>query len=151
MYDAWAPYDPVAVGTRLGGTLRRPAAERLAEYKSKAISYAAYRAATDLFPAKTGDFAAFMTILGCDPNDASTDTTTPQGIGNVTAQAVLDARHRDGANQLGDEPGSSGRPYSDRTGYTPVNSWDTVTDPYRWQRLCVPSPRRSGAASRRSR
>ncbi len=28
MYDAWAAYDPVAVGTRLGGTLRRPAAER---------------------------------------------------------------------------------------------------------------------------
>ena len=27
-YDAWAAYDPVAVGTRLGGTLRRPAAER---------------------------------------------------------------------------------------------------------------------------
>ena len=25
MYDAWAAYDPVAVGTRLGGSLRRPA------------------------------------------------------------------------------------------------------------------------------
>ena len=25
MYDAWSAYDPVAVGTRLGGTLRRPA------------------------------------------------------------------------------------------------------------------------------
>ncbi|MET0476798.1 MAG: hypothetical protein ABW222_02460, partial [Actinomycetota bacterium] len=24
MYDAWAAYDPVAVGTRLGGSLRRP-------------------------------------------------------------------------------------------------------------------------------
>src|SRR4051812_27374031 len=50
MYDAWAPYDPAAVGTQLGGTLRRPAAEWTVEYKSKAISYAAYRAATDLFP-----------------------------------------------------------------------------------------------------
>src|SRR5216683_504724 len=28
MYDAWAAYDPVAVGTRLGATLRRPATER---------------------------------------------------------------------------------------------------------------------------
>jgi hypothetical protein len=53
---------------------------------------------------------------------------------------VLDARHRDGANQLGDEPGSSGKPYSDWTGYTPVNSWDKVSDPYRWQPLCVPTP-----------
>jgi hypothetical protein len=28
MYDACAAYDPTAVGTRLGGSLRRPAAER---------------------------------------------------------------------------------------------------------------------------
>jgi hypothetical protein len=28
MYDAWADYDPVAVGTRLGDTLRRPPRER---------------------------------------------------------------------------------------------------------------------------
>src|SRR5215212_11838193 len=28
MYDAWAAYDPIAVGTRLGGTLRRPFEER---------------------------------------------------------------------------------------------------------------------------
>jgi hypothetical protein len=140
MFDAWAPYDAVAVGTQLSGSLRRPAAERTIEYKSKAISYAAYRAAADLFAAKAGDFAAFMTVLGYDPNDASTDTTTPQGIGNLTAQAVLDARHRDGANQLGDEAGSNGRAYSDWTGYTPVNSWDSVTDPYRWQPLCVPTP-----------
>jgi hypothetical protein len=54
---------------------------------------------------------------------------------------VLDFRHRDGANQLGDEPG--GTPavrYSGWTGYTPVNTWDQVNDPYRWQPLCVPTP-----------
>src|SRR5207302_48796 len=28
IYDAWAAYDDAAVGTRLGGSLRRPAAER---------------------------------------------------------------------------------------------------------------------------
>src|SRR5882724_12556491 len=28
MYDAWAAYDEHAVGTRLGGSLRRPPAER---------------------------------------------------------------------------------------------------------------------------
>ncbi len=58
-YDAWAPYDAVAVGTRLGGSLRRPAEERTADYKAKAISYAAYRANLDLFPARAADFAAF--------------------------------------------------------------------------------------------
>src|SRR5688572_3463059 len=42
MYDAWAAYDQVAVGTRLGGTLRRPLAEHTLANKDKAISYAAY-------------------------------------------------------------------------------------------------------------
>jgi uncharacterized protein DUF6851/vanadium-dependent haloperoxidase-like protein len=82
-----------------------------------------------------------MTDLGYDPVDASTDPTTPQGVGNLAAQAVLDFRHRDGANQLGDQPGGTpGVRYSDWTGYTPVNTWDQVNDPYRWQPLCVPTP-----------
>src|SRR3954470_23093619 len=50
IYDAWAAYDRVAVGTRLGGTLRRPAAERTEANKAKAISFAAYYALVDLFP-----------------------------------------------------------------------------------------------------
>ena len=53
MYDAWAAYDPVAVGTRLGGSLRRPAGERTDAYKSQAVSYAAYRALLNLFPARS--------------------------------------------------------------------------------------------------
>src|SRR5882672_9604356 len=40
MYDAWAAYDPVAVGTRLGGALRRPIAEQGPAEKSEAVSYA---------------------------------------------------------------------------------------------------------------
>ena len=141
MYDAWAAYDATAVGTRLGGSLRRPADERTADYKSKAISYGAYRALLDLFPTRSGDLTGFMTDLGYDPADASVDTTTPQGVGNMASQAVVDFRHRDGANQLGDEPGGTpGVRYSDWTGYTPVNTWDQVNDPYRWQPLCVPTP-----------
>ena len=141
MYDAWAAYDATAVGTRLGGTLRRPADERTVDYKSKAISYAAYRALLDLFPTRAGDITGFMTALGYDPADASTDPTTSAGVGNLAAQAVLDVRHHDGANQLGDEPGGTpGVRYSDWTGYAPVNTWDQVNDPYRWQPLCVPTP-----------
>src|SRR5919198_4259564 len=45
MYDAWAAYDRAAVGTRLGGALRRPARERRFANKVEAISFAAYRAA----------------------------------------------------------------------------------------------------------
>jgi hypothetical protein len=50
MYDAWAAYDAKALGTRTGASLRRPASEWTANYKSMAISYAAYRVLRDLFP-----------------------------------------------------------------------------------------------------
>ncbi len=53
-------------------------------------------------------------------------------MGNVAAQAVIDYRAHDGANQLGDEPGSGGKPYADYTGYKPVNTPDKVVDPMRW-------------------
>src|SRR5215217_1615838 len=138
MYDAWAAYDAKALGTRTGASLRRPASEYTSNYKSKAISYAAYRVLLDLFPSRASDFSGFMTALGYDPTDASPDVTLPQGIGNVVAKAVLDFRHADGANQLGDLNG--GAPYSDYTGYKPVNDWNKVSDVYRWQPLCVPTP-----------
>lgn len=76
MFDAWAAYDAVAVGTRLGGTLRRPAAERTLPNKERAVSYAAYRALVDLFPSQTPAFDALMANLGYAPNDFSTDVTT---------------------------------------------------------------------------
>src|SRR6266700_6935156 len=52
VYDAWAAYDKDAVGTRLGGSLRRPPDERTLANKRAAISFAAYRAAVDLFPGR---------------------------------------------------------------------------------------------------
>ncbi len=122
MYDAWAAYDKDATGTRLGAALRRPANERKLANKREAVSYAAYRAARDLFPADADLFTDLIAALGYDPSDVSTDTATPQGIGNAACAAVLDFRHHDGANQLGDVPGGQpGVPYSDYTGYTSVN------------------------------
>ena len=133
MYDAWAAYDPVAVGTQFGGSLRRPDTEHTDANKQHAISFAAYRALVDLFPTqKAVLFDPLMAILGYDPLDTSTDTTTPTGIGNVAAAAVLAFRHADGSNQLGDlHPGA----YSDYTGYVPVNDPDNLNDPNRWQPL----------------
>jgi len=49
MYDAWAAYDPVAVGTALGGSLRRPLPEHTDANKAQAISFAAYRCLLNLF------------------------------------------------------------------------------------------------------
>ena len=144
-FDAWAAYDRKAVGTMLGGSLRRPPHERTLANKKEAISFGAYRAAVDLFPAGKASFDSLMQNLGYDPSNTSTDTTTPAGIGNVACQAVLDFRHADGANQLGDEPGGTpGVPYSDYTGYVAENDpmdmnapFDPamVHDPNRWQPL----------------
>jgi hypothetical protein len=130
MYDAWAAYDPTAVGTRLGGSLRRPAAERTDAYKSQAISYAGYRALLNLFPARSADFRALMTAMGYDPDDASTDPASPTGVGNQAAAAVLAFRATDGSNQAGG--------YADTIGYVPVNTPDQVNDPFRWQPLRHP-------------
>ena len=135
-YDAWAAYDPIAVGTQLGGTLRRPAAERTDANKNKAASFAAFRALVDLFPQpdQVTNFRNAMIAKGYDPNDVSTNTSTPSGIGNVAAAAVITFRHTDGSNQLGDlNPG----PYSDYTGYVPVNTPDLVNDPNHWQPLRI--------------
>jgi hypothetical protein len=148
IFDAWAAYDHEAVGTRLGGALRRPPRERTLANMNAAISFAAYRAAVDLFPAdRVRVFDPLMRRLGHDPANTTRDITTPAGVGNIAAQAVLQFRHRDGANQLGDEPG--GKPssfYADYTGYRPANApmdvrpgakFDpaTVHNPNRWQPL----------------
>ena len=132
IYDAWAPYDHRAVGTRLGGSLRRPPNERTLANRTQAISCAAYRAAGDLFPGSLSSvFDPLMRTLGYDAADTSTDTSTPTGIGNVAAKAALDFRHLDGANQLGDTPGGNpGVPYSDYTGYAPVNDPMDIRVPF---------------------
>ncbi|HEV2013642.1 MAG TPA: vanadium-dependent haloperoxidase [Candidatus Dormibacteraeota bacterium] len=148
IFDAWAAYDHQAIGTRLGGALRRPARERTLANSKKAISFAAYRAAVDLFPGdRVSVFDPLMRQLGYDPANTTKDITTPAGVGNVAARAVLESRHRDGANQLGDEPGGKpGVAYSDYTGYTSTNDpmdlrpgakFDpsAVHDPNRWQPL----------------
>jgi hypothetical protein len=143
IYDAWAAYDPVAVDSRqrlrANPDLRQPAAERTLDNKTKAVSFAAYAALADLFPARQARYGQQMADLGYVVDGS--DTSTAAMIGGAAAQAVLDFRHRDGANQLGDEPGGTpGVAYSDDTGYAPVNTWDQVKDPDRWQPLCLPLP-----------
>jgi hypothetical protein len=137
MYDAWAAYDPVAEGTRLGGALRRPAGERTLDARREAISRAARLAARDLYPGQAAQFDAALAEQGYDPAE-SPAADSPAGVAQRACRAVLEYRHRDGSNQLGDEPGSAGGPYSDWTGYRPVNGPDEVRDPDRWQPLRTP-------------
>jgi hypothetical protein len=102
MYEAWVAYDSRAIGTVLGAMLRRPASESTDANKAKAISYAGYRCLANLYPAGAlARLPAVMLSLGYDPTDLSTDLTTPQGIGNVAAIAIINARLNDGSNQCG--------------------------------------------------
>lgn len=140
MYDAWAAYDDRAVSATSPHISRRPEDERTLANKNKAISYASYRALLGVFQPDAEYLAKRMTALGYDPEDRSTDWTTPQGVGNFAAQAVLNSRRHDGSNQFGDEPGCDGTPYSDYTGYQPVNTPDECVDPDRWQPITFTRP-----------
>ena len=71
-----------------------------------------------------------MAQLGYDPQNVS---SIPAGVGIQACAAVLASRHADGSNQLGNL--NSGSPYSDYTGYAPVNDPSTLVDPNRWQPL----------------
>jgi len=140
-YDAWAAYDATAKVTRPDGPAQQKSTLNTQANKTKAISYAAYRALTDLFPPAafpaTGTYtppAALLSSQGYDPNYTATAGTTntaadPAAVGNQAAQAVLNYRHNDGSNQLNN--------YADTTGYQPFNQWNNIRDRWRWTPLCV--------------
>lgn len=135
IFDAWAAYDKTAKGTRSSSSFRRPLSEHTIANKQKAISFAAYRALIDLFPGqKVILLDPLMSSLGFDPAGTSSDSNDPSGIGDAACRAILNYRHADGSNQLGDlHPGA----YSDYTGYTPANRAALLSDPNRWQPLVV--------------
>jgi hypothetical protein len=142
MFDSWACYDAKAVGTQFFGTLRRPEVERTAINKDKAISYAAYRTLSNLFPTQvTTVFDPLMSALAYDTAVVATTINDAAGLGNVCAAAIIADRRYDGANQTG-EYSVAGTAYSDYTSYAPVNTTplvltanavNTIVDPNRWQ------------------
>ncbi|MFF9852330.1 vanadium-dependent haloperoxidase [Streptomyces litmocidini] len=139
IYDAWACYTPHAVGTRFGGSLRRPRAERTLDNKNEAIGYAAHLALLDLYPEYKVALDSMLRSLGGDPELTDPRPYSPAWIGLRTARAVLEYRHADGANQLGTPA------YGDTTGYQPRNGPQTagafdpaaITDPAHWTPLIV--------------
>jgi Domain of unknown function (DUF6851)/VCPO second helical-bundle domain len=133
MYDAWAAYDDKAVGTRLGGQLRRPPAERTLKNKETVVGYATCRALLYLFPEDENWITEESRRRGVDLAVTTTDPATPAGVGNAAAAAVIEFRRHDGANQHGDEAGSDGKPYSDWTFYRCANAVDKLNDPDCWQ------------------
>ncbi len=134
-FDAIAPYHPTMVGvySRLG---RRPASEGVTNRnRNIALLHATYRVYLSLFPHRAQEWRSMLTAVGLDPDNSSTDLTTPVGIGNVAGNSIVAARESDGMNQLGDEGGRiyHRQPYADYLGYEPVNTAYRLRNPSRWQ------------------
>ena len=145
MYDAWAAYDEVALGTTYGGLLRRPAEERTDANKLAAVSQAAYRTLSYVYPNQEPEFAAVLEELGLTPS-SSRDPRMPAGIGNLVADAAIESRANDGSNSLDGFGQITSATFPEL--YEPVNSAvpgaDNALggpdfDPDRWQPLRVPN------------
>ena len=59
-YDAWSAYDPLATSTQLGDNLQRPQSENTDANKTEAMSFAAYRVLSELFPTEVEIFNDVM-------------------------------------------------------------------------------------------
>lgn len=134
-FDATAPYHPTAVGvySRLG---RRPEAESSDNTNMNiALLHASYRVLAFYLPARVPVWRQMLIDAGLDPDDDSTDPTSPVGIGNLAGLAVVEGRANDGMNQLGFDAGRdfNPQPFEDYTGYTPVNTPFELKNPSLWQ------------------
>ena len=133
IFDAWSMYDAKATPVYLEGIAKRPIAEHTEANKEKAISYAAYKAMSEYYFADRDLYAQLMRDLGYDPNNNTLDPSTPEGIGNLAAMAVIQARKNDNSNQYGTVEGSMGQPYYDYSNYQPVNTVEKNVDINKWQ------------------
>jgi hypothetical protein len=77
MYNAWCPYDALAQPT-MPCLARRPLAERSADNKAMAISYAAHAALVDQFPTEKAAFDAYLASLGY--SESAADAGTPAAL-----------------------------------------------------------------------
>jgi hypothetical protein len=143
MYDAWAAFDPVAVGYLYHG---KHLATDLAAARDQAISFAAYRILKERYAlsrnasATSAALDAQFGALGYNPDFTSTDPSTPAGIGNLVAATVSAYYLQDGALQdrhYTDLPAAQG-------GYKPLNppldvlaGGSSATNVNHWQPLYI--------------
>ena len=136
MWDAWAAYDPTALGY-----LHRETADAadVTAARNEAISYAAFGILSDRYLLSTNAettipaLRAEMFAHGYDPDFRKTSGDTPAALGNRIAQTILEYYANDGSNQEGTYTDNSYRAKND-----PLileNSSTTMLDPNRWQPL----------------
>ncbi len=138
MWDAWAAYDPDAIGVFVDEV---QSASDVAAARDEAISYAAFRVlearyidsigATDTIP----EFDRLMDDLCYSIDVTTTEGDTPAALGNRIAAFILAAGMIDGSNEA--------EGYAS-PGFDPVNpplvvdaSGAMLIDPNRWQPLQI--------------
>lgn len=139
MWDAWAAFDPTAVGFFVDENI--PAAD-VAAAREEAISYAAYRVLSARFASSPGagsslaSFNTLMAQLGYNTGVVTQVGDTPAALGNRIAAAILLFGATDGANEAND--------YANLH-YAPVNAPllpalpgnPDITAPNNWQPLAL--------------
>jgi len=137
MWEAWAAYDPKALGYLIH---EYASAADLESARAEAISYAAYRLLKHRFQTGPGAassqlaFDAALAAQGYDADVTTTEGDSPAALGNRIAEAVIADGMNDGANEWND--------YEDDSGYFPVNPYlvfdlpgTHMFHPNRWQPL----------------
>lgn len=126
MWDAWVAYLPTGQGKGVFVDARVTPSDLEAD-RTKAISYAVLRVLEHRYGTAVGGptskvcFRAFMTKLGYDANDTSTQGDAPSAVGNRIAAAIITAGETDGANEQNN--------YADTTGYMASGAPLTVESP----------------------
>ncbi|MCH2059557.1 MAG: vanadium-dependent haloperoxidase [Verrucomicrobiales bacterium] len=149
MWDAWAAYDPQAIGYIHNETATAPDLEAdgvdpedVAAARAEAISFAAYRVLARRYEGSVSavdtafNLAQQMASLGYDISDTSIFGDSPSNLGNRIAESILTFFLYDGANESGG--------YEDLTYFAindplpleePGATLATIFDPNRWAPL----------------
>ena len=133
MYDAWAAYDPNAVGYVYRGKHTAP---DIASARSNAISYAVWRMLRERHAfSRTASNSlavddALMTSLGFNINNNSRDTSTPAGVGNTIYDAVSMWFSNDGSRQTNGTPYNPASPATLPVAYPDYPAGNPLRYPY---------------------
>ncbi|KAI0563330.1 PAP2/haloperoxidase-like protein [Gracilaria domingensis] len=142
-WNAWSSYHPTAADIFGRTRFKRPPCEHTFENKNTAVLYSIWRAYEASPQSFGGDsnipiFRQLMTEMGLDPDNNSTDLTTPIGIGNRAGYDTARMMKIDGWNSDGDLTSTQSnyaQPFLDYTGYAPKNSPWKIRFPFKWQPL----------------
>lgn len=143
MYDAWAAYDPVAVGYLFH---EKHTAADVTAARQMAISFASYRLLRERYvysKSASTTLAALdakMAAMGYAITNRSTDTSTAVGVGNAVYYAVSAFFLNDGAfqtNAYADLPVAQGGYEASNPPLVTGLAGTSVLDINRWQPLAI--------------